>query len=89
MFSRSVGPQEPRKLPFTICPFPALSAGRLLQEIDAIKEQLSDEPLQGGEAAAAPYGQRARVTPDRLAFVIREQWKTFNRVRSVPSCVMR
>lgn len=65
----------------TICPpFFNLSAGRLPQEIDAIREQLSDEPLQGGEAAVAPYGQRARVTPDRLAFVIREQWKTFNQV---------
>lgn len=48
-----------------------------------IKEQLSEEPLQGGEAAngpVAPYGQRTRVTPERLAFVIREQWKTFNQV---------
>lgn len=42
--------------------------------------QLSEEPLQGGEAPA-PYGQRARVTPARLAFVIREQMKTFNQVR--------
>ena len=49
-----------------------------------MRQQLSDEPLQGGEAAAAaaagPYGQRARVTPERLAFVIKEQWKTFNQV---------
>lgn len=50
-----------------------------------IKEQLSDEPLQGGEAGngtVAPYGQRARVTPERLAFVIREQWKSFNQVQT-------
>lgn len=56
----------------------------LQQEINAIRQQLSEEPLQGGEAPAgtvAPYGQRARVTPERLAFVIREQWKTFNQVR--------
>ncbi len=51
-----------------------------------MRQQLSDEPLQGGEAAAAaaaagPYGQRARVTPERLALVIKEQWKTFNQVR--------
>lgn len=48
-----------------------------------MQEQLSDEPLQGGEApgaVAGPYGQRARVTPERLAFVIKEQWKTFNQV---------
>lgn len=48
-----------------------------------MQQQLSDEPLQGGEAAGAvagPYGQRARVTPERLAFVIKEQWKTFNQV---------
>lgn len=49
-----------------------------------MQEQLTDEPLQGGEAAGAvagPYGQRARVTPERLAFVIKEQWKTFNQVK--------
>ena len=48
-----------------------------------MQDQLSDEPLQGGDAAGAvagPYGQRARVTPERLAFVIKEQWKTFNQV---------
>lgn len=53
------------------------------QEIHMIKEQLSEEPLQGGETVngpVAPYGQRTRVTPERLAFVIREQWKTFNQV---------
>ncbi|CAN0130047.1 unnamed protein product [Ectocarpus sp. 6 AP-2014] len=49
-------------------------------EIHAMQVQLSEEPLQGGEATA-PYGQRARVTPGRLAFVIREQMKTFNQVR--------
>lgn len=31
---------------------------------------------------AAPYGQRTRVTPGRLAFVIREQLKAFNQVRN-------
>ncbi|CAM9765870.1 unnamed protein product, partial [Hapterophycus canaliculatus] len=50
------------------------------QEINALQLQLSDEPLQGGEVAA-PYGQRTRVTPGRLAFVIREQLKAFNQVR--------
>lgn len=48
-----------------------------------MRQQLSDEPLQGGETAATaagPYGQRARVTPERLAVVIKEQWKTFNQV---------
>lgn len=55
------------------------SAFRGAQEIKAIKQQLSDEPLQGGQGPL-PYGQRARVTPERLAFVIREQWKTFNQV---------
>ncbi|CBJ29175.1 hypothetical protein Esi_0136_0047 [Ectocarpus siliculosus] len=50
---------------------------RQAEEIHAMQVQLSEEPLQGGEATA-PYGQRARVTPGRLAFVIREQMKTFN-----------
>ncbi|CAN0062588.1 unnamed protein product, partial [Scytosiphon promiscuus] len=49
------------------------------QEINALQLQLSDEPLQGGEMAA-PYGQRTRVTPGRLAFVIREQLKAFNQI---------
>ncbi|CAM9321862.1 unnamed protein product, partial [Ascophyllum nodosum] len=47
------------------------------QEICAIQQQLSDEPQQGGETAPPPYGQRTRVTPERLALVIREQCKNF------------
>lgn len=57
------------------------------QEIKAIKQQLSDEPLQGGQEPL-PYGQRARVTPERLAFVIREQWRTFNQVTGQARGVM-
>lgn len=66
-----------RNLPFR---FHVGGSWEFSQEIHAMQVQLSEEPLQGGEATA-PYGQRARVTPGRLAFVIREQMKTFNQVR--------
>ena len=60
---------------------PFICAIHLAQEICAIQQQLSDEPQQGGETAPPPYGQPTRVTPERLALVIREQCKNFYQVR--------
>ncbi|CAN0167942.1 unnamed protein product, partial [Ascophyllum nodosum] len=48
-----------------------------VQEISAVQQQLSDEPQHGTETAPPPYGQPTRVTPERLASVIHEQWRNF------------